>query len=39
MLKRYVNYGFQVVKKRFEVLQMALLNPKVSVLDETNWSR
>ncbi len=37
MLKRYVNYGFSGgEKKRFEVLQMALLNPKVSVLDETD---
>ncbi len=37
MLKRYVNFGFSGgEKKRFEILQMALLNPKVSVLDETD---
>ena len=37
MLKRYVNYGFSGgEKKRFEILQMALLNPKISVLDETD---
>ena len=36
MLKRYVNFGFSGgEKKRFEILQMALLNPKISVLDET----
>jgi len=37
MLKRYVNFGFSGgEKKRFEILQMALLNPKISVLDETD---
>ena len=37
MLKRYVNYGFSGgEKKRFEILQMALLNPRISVLDETD---
>ena len=37
MLKRYVNYGFSGgEKKRFEILQMALLKPKISVLDETD---
>ena len=37
MLKRYVNFGFSGgEKKRFEILQMALLNPKISLLDETD---
>ncbi len=37
MLKRYVNFGFSGgEKKRFEILQMALLDPKISVLDETD---
>ena len=37
MLRRYVNFGFSGgEKKRFEILQMALLNPKISVLDETD---
>jgi len=37
MLKRYVNFGFSGgEKKRFEILQMALLNPKISVLDKTD---
>ena len=37
MFKRYVNFGFSGgEKKRFEILQMALLNPKISVLDETD---
>jgi len=37
MLKRYVNFGFSGgEKKRFEILQMALLSPKISVLDETD---
>ena len=37
MLKRYVNFGFSGgEKKRFEILQMVLLNPKISVLDETD---
>ena len=37
MLKRYVNFGFSGgEKKRFEILQMALLKPKISVLDETD---
>ena len=37
MLKRAVNVGFSGgEKKRNEVLQMAVLNPKLSVLDETD---
>ena len=37
MLKRFVNVGFSGgEKKRFEVLQMALLDPKIAVLDETD---
>ena len=37
MLKRAVNVGFSGgEKKRFEILQMAMLNPKVSILDETD---
>jgi Fe-S cluster assembly ATP-binding protein len=37
MLKRNVNVGFSGgEKKRNEVLQMALLNPKLAVLDETD---
>ena len=37
MLKRFVNVGFSGgEKKRFEILQMALLDPKISVLDETD---
>ena len=37
MLKRAVNVGFSGgEKKRNEVLQMALLNPKLAVLDETD---
>ena len=37
MLKRYVNVGFSGgEKKRFEIFQMAMLNPKVAVLDETD---
>ena len=37
MLKRAVNVGFSGgEKKRFEILQMALLKPKVSILDETD---
>jgi len=37
MLKRAVNVGFSGgEKKRNEVLQMAILNPKLSVLDETD---
>ena len=36
MLKRAVNVGFSGgEKKRFEILQMAMLKPKVSILDET----
>ncbi|MCE7868757.1 Fe-S cluster assembly ATPase SufC [bacterium CPR1] len=35
--KRYVNEGFSGgEKKRCEILQMALLNPKLSLLDETD---
>ena len=37
MLKRFVNVGFSGgEKKRFEILQMALLEPKIAVLDETD---
>ena len=37
MLKRAVNVGFSGgEKKRFEILQMALLDPKFAVLDETD---
>ena len=37
MLRRPLNVGFSGgEKKRFEVLQMALLGPRVGVLDETN---
>ena len=37
MLKRPVNVGFSGgEKKRFEILQMALLDPKIAVLDETD---
>ncbi|MSO71359.1 MAG: Fe-S cluster assembly ATPase SufC [Alphaproteobacteria bacterium] len=37
MLKRAVNSGFSGgEKKRFEILQMALLEPRVAVLDETD---
>ena len=36
-LKRFVNVGFSGgEKKRFEILQMALLDPKIAVLDETD---
>ena len=37
MLKRAVNVGFSGgEKKRFEILQMAMLKPTVSILDETD---
>ena len=37
MLKRFVNVGFSGgEKKRFEILQMALLEPKIAILDETD---
>ena len=37
MLKRFVYVGFSGgEKKRFEILQMALLDPKIAVLDETD---
>ena len=37
MLKRAVNVGFSGgEKKRYEILQMALLEPALSVLDETD---
>ena len=37
MLKRAVNVGFSGgEKKRFEILQMAMLKPKISILDETD---
>ena len=37
MLKRTVNVGFSGgEKKRFEALQMALLEPKFAILDETD---
>ena len=28
--------GFRVVKKRNEILQMAMLEPKICILDETD---
>ena len=35
-MKRAVNVGFSGgEKKRYEILQMALFEPKLSVLDET----
>ena len=38
MLRRPLNVGFSGgEKKRFEVLQMALLGPRVGVLDETDF--
>ena len=37
MLKRFVNVGFSGgEKKRYEILQMALLEPSIAVLDETD---
>ena len=37
MLKRAVNVGFSGgEKKRYEILQMALLEPQLAVLDETD---
>ncbi len=37
LLKRAVNVGFSGgEKKRYEILQMMLLNPKLSILDETD---
>ena len=37
MLKRAVNVGFSGgEKKRYEILQMALLEPQIAVLDETD---
>ena len=37
MLKRFVNVGFSGgEKKRFEILQMSLLDPILSILDETD---
>lgn len=37
MLKRYVNVGFSGgEKKRNEMVQMAVLNPKLAILDETD---
>jgi len=37
MLKRFVNVGFSGgEKKRNEMVQMALLNPKLAILDETD---
>ena len=39
MLKRAVNVGFSGgEKKRFEILQMSMLKPRVSILDETDSS-
>ena len=38
MLRRPLNVGFSGgEKKRFEVLQMALLAPRIGVLDETDF--
>ena len=40
MLKRAVNVGFSGgEKKRNEVLQMAVLNPSLAILDETDMAR
>lgn len=37
MLKRFVNVGFSGgEKKRFEILQMSLLDPELAILDETD---
>ena len=37
MLKRFVNVGFSGgEKKRFEILQMSLLDPSIAVLDQTD---
>ena len=37
MLKRSVNFGFSGgEKKRNEILQMAMLEPKLAILDETD---
>ena len=36
MLKRPVNVGFSGEKKRNEILQMAVLEPKMCILDETD---
>ena len=37
MLKRAVNVGFSGgEKKRYEILQMALINPSIAILDETD---
>ncbi len=37
MLSRYVNVGFSGgEKKRNEIFQLAMLNPKLSILDETD---
>ena len=37
LIKRYVNAGFSGgEKKRMEILQMALLEPKLAILDETD---
>ena len=37
MLKRFVNVGFSGgEKKRFEILQMSLLEPELAILDETD---
>lgn len=37
LIRRYLNDGFSGgEKKRVEILQMALLNPKIAILDETD---
>ena len=36
MLKRSVNTGFSGGKKRYEILQMSILNPELAILDETD---
>ena len=37
MLKRSVNTGFSGgEKKRYEILQMSILNPDLAILDETD---
>jgi Fe-S cluster assembly ATP-binding protein len=35
-LSRSLNEGFQVEKKRNEIFQMAMLEPKLAILDETD---
>ena len=34
-----MNLGFQGERKRNEIFQMAMLEPKMAILDETDWAR